>query len=157
MNLPYGLKVGFSSLLSKSFKEETNSGSFFDVTFFPWDVDITAKDSEGEYFIQPDPRNAEEANPVYQIANNERLSTRQRSLLGSNFSWAIMPQLRAVGSLSVDRSSRLWKNYYPKGWKTVTPSPNYNDCNLTKSNSDEQSINGDIAVSYTHLTLPTKA
>ena len=64
MNLPYGLKVGFSSLLSKSFKEETNSGSFFDVTFFPWDVDITAKDSEGEYFFQQDPRNAEEANPV---------------------------------------------------------------------------------------------
>jgi TonB-linked SusC/RagA family outer membrane protein len=153
VNLPYGLKVGFSSLLSKSFKEETNTGSFFDVTFFPWDVDITAKDSEGEYFIQPDPRNQEEANPVYQIANNERLNTRQRSLLGTNFSWAIMPQLRAVGSLSVDRSSRLWKNYYPKGWKTVTPSPNYNDGNLTKSNSDEQSINGDIGVTYaTQLT-----
>ena len=74
------------------------------MTFFPWDVDITAKDKEGEYYIQPDPRNAEEANPIYQIANNERLSTRQRSLLGTNFSWAIMPQLRAVGSVSVDLS-----------------------------------------------------
>ena len=148
VNLPYGIKLGFSSLLSKSFKEETNAGSFFDVTFFPWDVDILKKGPDGDYYIQPDPRNAEEANPIYQIANNERLNTRDRTLLGSNFSWAIMPQLRVVGSLSFDRSARVWKNYYPKGWKTVTPSPNYNDGNLTKSNRSEQSINGDVGMTY---------
>ena len=119
VNLPYGIKLGFSSLLSKSFKEEANTGAFFDVTFFPWDVDILKKNPEGEFYIQPDPRNAEEANPVYQIANNYRVSTRDRALLGSNFSWSITPTLKAVGSLSYDRSGRLWKNYYPKGWQTV--------------------------------------
>ena len=148
VNLPYGIKLGFSSLLSKSFKEEANTGAFFDVTFFPWDVDILKKNPEGEFYIQPDPRNAEEANPVYQIANNYRVSTRDRALLGSNFSWSITPTLKAVGSLSYDRSGRLWKNYYPKGWQTVSPSPNYNDGNLTKTNSNEQSINGDIGMTY---------
>ena len=148
VNLPYGIKLGFSSLLSKSFKEEANTGAFFDVTFFPWDVDILKKNPEGEFYIQPAPRNAEEANPVYQIANNYRVSTRDRALLGSNFSWSITPTLKAVGSLSYDRSGRLWKNYYPKGWQTVSPSPNYNDGNLTKSNSNEQSINGDVGMTY---------
>ena len=148
VNLPYGIKLGFSSLLSKSFKEEANTGAFFDVTFFPWDVDILKKNPDGEFYIQPDPRNAEEANPVYQIANNYRVSTRERALLGSNFSWSITPTLKAVGSLSYDRSGRLWKNYYPKGWQTVSPSPNYNDGNLTKTNSNEQSINGDIGMTY---------
>jgi len=148
VNLPYGIKLGFSSLLSKSFKEEANTGAFFDVTFFPWDVDILKKNPDGEFYIQPDPRNAEEANPVYQIANNYRVSTRDRALLGSNFSWSITPTLKAVGSLSYDRSGRLWKNYYPKGWQTVSPSPNYNDGNLTKSNSNEQSINGDVGMTY---------
>ena len=146
VNLPYGIKLGFSSLLSKSFKEEANTGAFFDVTFFPWDVDILKKNPDGEFYIQPDPRNAEEANPVYQIANNYRVSTRDRALLGSNFSWSITPTLKAVGSLSYDRSGRLWKNYYPKGWQTVSPSPNYNDGNLTKTNSNEQSINGDVGM-----------
>ena len=148
VNLPYGIKLGFSSLLSKSFKEEANTGAFFDVTFFPWDVDILKKNPDGEFYIQPDPRNAEEANPVYQIANNYRVSTRDRALLGSNFSWSITPTLKAVGSLSYDRSGRLWKNYYPKGWQTVSPSPNYNDGNLTKTNSNEQSINGDVGMTY---------
>lgn len=152
VKLPYGIKLGFSSLLSKSFKEEANTSAFFDLTFFPWDVDILAKHKEGplkgEYFIQPDPRNAEEANPVYQIAMNERLSTRDRALLGTNFNWSITPQLKAVGSLSYDRSGRLWKNYYPKGYQTVIPSPNYNDGNLNKSNSNEQSINGDVGMTY---------
>ena len=148
VNLPYGIKLGFSSLLSKSLKEEANTGSFFDITFFPWDVDILKKDPDGEYYIQPDPRNQEEANPVYQIANNERLSTRNRVLLGTNFSWSITPQLKAVGSMSFDRSARQWKNYYPKGWLTVIPSPNYNDGNLDRSATSEEAINGDVGLTY---------
>ena len=148
VKLPYGIKLGFSSLLSKSLKEEANTGAFFDITFFPWDVDILKKDPDGEYYIQPDPRNQEEANPVYQIANNERLSTRNRTLLGTNFSWSITPQFKAVGSMSFDRSARQWKNYYPKGWLTVTPSPNYNDGNLGRSATSEEAINGDIGLTY---------
>ena len=148
VKLPFGIKLGFSSLLSRSLKEVANTGSFFDLTFFPWDVDILKKDPAGEFYIQPDPRNQEEANPVYQIANNERLSTRDRSMLGSNFSWSITPQLRAVGSVSYDRSSRLWKNYYPKGWLTVVPSPNMNDGNLGKSNTSEQIINSAAGLTY---------
>ena len=148
LNLPYGIKLGFSSLLSKSLKEEANTGAFFDITFFPWDVDILKKDPDGEYYIQPDPRNQEEANPVYQIANNERLSTRNRTLLGTNFSWSITPQFKAVGSMSFDRSARQWKNYYPKGWLTVVPSPNYNDGNLGRSATSEEAINGDIGLTY---------
>ena len=35
-----------------------------------------------------------------------------------------------------------------KGWLTITPSPNFNDGNLTKSNTNEQSINGDIGINY---------
>ena len=148
VKLPYGIKLGFSSLLSKSLKEEANTGAFFDITFFPWDVDILKKDSGGEYYIQPDPRNQEEANPVYQIANNERLSTRNRTLLGTNFSWSITPQFKAVGSMSFDRSARQWKNYYPKGWLTVVPSPNYNDGNLGRSATSEEAINGDVGLTY---------
>ena len=148
VKLPYGIKLGFSSLLSKSLKEEANTGAFFDITFFPWDVDILKKDPDGEYYIQPDPRNQEEANPVYQIANNERLSTRNRALLGTNFSWSITPQFKAVGSMSFDRSARQWKNYYPKGWLTVTPSPNYNDGNLGKTSTSEEAINGDVGLTY---------
>lgn len=148
VNLPYGIKLGFSSLLSKSLKEEANTGAFFDLTFFPWDVDILKKNPDGEFYIQPDPRNEEEANPVYQIANNERLSTRNRALLGTNFSWSITPQFKAVGSMSFDRSARQWKNYYPKGWLTVIPSPNYNDGNLRRSNTSEEAINGDIGLTY---------
>ena len=148
VKLPYGIKLGFSSLLSKSLKEEANTGAFFDITFFPWDVDILKTDANGEFYIQPDPRNQEEANPVYQIANNERLSTRNRALLGTNFSWSITPQFKAVGSMSFDRSARQWKNYYPKGWLTVVPSPNYNDGNLGRSATSEEAINGDIGLTY---------
>ena len=148
VKLPYGIKLGFSSLLSKSLKEEANTGAFFDITFFPWDVDILKKNPDGEYYIQPDPRNQEEANPVYQIANNERLSTRDRALLGTNFSWSITPQFKAVGSMSFDRSSRLWKNYYPKGWLTVTPDPSYNEGNLGKTSTSEEAINGDVGLTY---------
>ena len=61
VSLPAGIKLGFSSLLSRSLKEEASAAAFFDVTFFPWDVDILAKDSDGQYYIQPDPRNEEEA------------------------------------------------------------------------------------------------
>jgi len=152
VKLPYGIKLGFSSLLSKSLKEEANTGAFFDITFFPWDVDILKTNPDGEYYIQPDPRNQEEANPVYQIANNERLGTRNRALLGTNFSWSITPQFKAVGSMSFDRSARQWKNYYPKGWLTVTPSPNYNDGNLGKSATSEEAINGDVGLTYATQT-----
>ncbi len=148
VNLPYDIKLGFSSLLSQSTKQEVNSAAFFDITFFPWDVDILAKDENGEYFIRPSPKNVTEANPVYQIDANDRHSTRNRSLLGTTLSWSMTPQLRLAGALSYDRSSRDWRNYYPKGYKTADPSVSLNDGNLTKSSSDDESINGNIGFTY---------
>lgn len=148
VNLPYDIKLGFSSLLSKSVKQEANAAAFFDITFFPWDVDILAKDADGEYYIRPSPKNVTEANPVYQIDKNDRFSTRNRSLLGTTLSWSITPALRMAGALSFDRSARQWDNLYPKGYKTTDPSVALNDGNITKSNSDEESINGNIGLTY---------
>jgi len=148
VDLPYDIKLGFSSLLSKSIKQEVNAASFFDITFFPWDVDILAKDENGEYYIRPSPKNVTEANPVYQIDMNDRHSTRNRSLLGTTLSWSMTPNLRLGGSLSVDKSNRLWRNYFPKGYKTADPSLSLNDGNLTKSTTDEESINGNLGLTY---------
>lgn len=148
VDLPYDIKLGFSSLLSKSVKQEVNAASFFDITFFPWDVDILAKDENGEYYIRPSPKNVTEANPVYQIDMNDRHSTRNRSLLGTTLSWSMTPNLRLGGSLSVDKSNRLWRNYFPKGYKTADPSIALNDGNLTKSTTDEESINGNLGLTY---------
>ena len=148
VDLPYDIKLGFSSLLSKSIKQEVNAASFFDITFFPWDVDILAKDENDEYYIRPSPKNVTEANPVYQIDMNDRHSTRNRSLLGTTLSWSMTPNLRLGGSLSVDKSARLWRNYYPKGYKTADPSLSLNDGNLTKSTTDEESINGNLGLTY---------
>ena len=148
VDLPYDIKLGFSSLLSKSIKQEVNAASFFDITFFPWDVDILAKDENDEYYIRPSPKNVTEANPVYQIDMNDRHSTRNRSLLGTTLSWSMTPNLRLGGSLSVDKSARLWRNYYPKGYKTADPSLALNDGNLTKSTADEESINGNLGLTY---------
>ena len=148
IKLPFDIKVGFSSLLSKSVKQEVNTGAFFDITFFPWDVDILAKDENGEYYITPSPKNLTEENPVYQIDMNDRHSYRNRSLLGTTVSWSLTPQMRVAGALSYDRSNRLWRNYYPKGYRTGTPSLALNDGNLTKSTTDEASINGNIGLTY---------
>ncbi len=148
VNLPYDIKLGFSSLLSQSTKQEANAAAFFDITFYPWDVDILAKDKDGEYYIRPSPKNLTEANPVYQIDANDRHSTRNRSLLGTTLSWSVTPQLRMAGALSFDRSSRNWRNYYPKGYMTADPSVSLNDGNITKSSTSEESINGNVGVTY---------
>ena len=148
LNLPFNIKLGISSLLSKSTKQEVNSSAFFDITFFPWDVDILAKDKDGEYYIRPSPKNLTEANPVYQIDANDRHSTRNRSLLGTTLSWSITPQLRMAGAMSLDQSNRLWRNYYPKGYLTADPSLALNDGNITKSTTDENSINANIGMTY---------
>ena len=148
VNLPYDIKLGFSSLLSQSTKQEANAAAFFDITFYPWDVDILAKDKDGEYFIRPSPKNLTEANPVYQIDANDRHSTRNRSLLGTTLSWSVTPQLRMAGALSFDRSSRNWRNYYPKGYMTADPSVSLNDGNITKSSTSEESINGNVGMTY---------
>jgi TonB-linked SusC/RagA family outer membrane protein len=148
VNLPYDIKLGFSSLLSQSTKQEANAAAFFDITFYPWDVDILAKDKEGEYYIRPSPKNLTEANPVYQIDANDRHSTRNRSLLGTTLSWSVTPQLRMAGALSFDRSARNWRNYYPKGYMTADPSVSLNDGNITKSSTSEESINGNVGMTY---------
>ena len=148
VNLPYDIKLGFSSLLSQSTKQEANAAAFFDITFYPWDVDILAKDKEGEYYIRPSPKNLTEANPVYQIDANDRHSTRNRSLLGTTLSWSVTPQLRMAGAMSFDRSTRNWRNYYPKGYMTADPSVSLNDGNITKSSTSEESINGNVGMTY---------
>ena len=148
VDLPFDIKLGFTSLLSQSVKQEVNAGAFFDITFFPWDVDILKKNKDGEYYIIPSPKNLTEANPVYQIDMNDKFSTRNRSLLGTTLSWSLTPQIRMSGALSLDRSTRDWENYYPKGYLTTNPSIALNEGNITKSNTAEQSLNGSIGVTY---------
>jgi hypothetical protein len=53
-----------------------------------------------------------------------------------------------AGALSFDRSSRNWRNYYPKGYMTADPSVSLNEGNITKSSTSEESINGNVGMTY---------
>ncbi|MBN4081085.1 SusC/RagA family TonB-linked outer membrane protein [Caldithrix abyssi] len=154
LKLPYNIKLGFSSLISKKEihfpdnPEGGGGGPFFDLTFFPWDVDIIKKDKNGEYYTQPDPTNEEEANPVYQITTAEYSEKTTRTLLGTTLNWSITPRLKVNGSLSYDLSNRQIELYLPKGFKTVVPQPTINEGHLEKVTRDEPTINGFLGLAY---------
>lgn len=151
VRLADNLKVGLSSLVSKSHQDDMDqyTGSpFFDLLFFAPDVDLDMKEEDGSYVISVDPNNIEEANPLYQVREEKFFVERSRVLSGVTIDWDLTPQFRLDGSFSYDRSSRLNREYYPKGYKTPLPSPNFNRGNLEKQSYVEEALNATFGARY---------
>jgi TonB-linked SusC/RagA family outer membrane protein len=116
---------------------ETNGNPLFRLTrqpagvnLFACEGDVTQSclDDPSQLQLVTDPTNASESeNPVYELYNRRYTVDRGRFLGSGNLRYDPMPWLSLDGNVSYDRFDYGEQDLYPKGFRTVTASPLFNE------------------------------
>lgn len=168
LNLDHGLgskvQLSASGFYSQADRDEiatSGSGSpFFNLTFMPPNIDLLARDSTGSLIVTGDPRSPlEYPNPLYEIENRDRTTETQRFLGNTGIRLSPLSWLNIDGNLSYDRTDWARNDYYPKGYRTKSPSA-VNNGQLQKYSYIDDALNtsltGTITRSFGSLDTRTQ-
>ncbi|PYO43419.1 MAG: hypothetical protein DMD29_02275 [Gemmatimonadetes bacterium] len=174
------LRIGASTFYSRS-KQDNRQGSLFDLTRMPAGVDLRAlsrcdsncvgepawrqprivngQQDPNDVWLNPDPFNNESPNPLYSMLNGSSFDYRGRFLASATARWYPVEWVSVDGNVSYDRLDFNSQNYTFKGYKTINPSPNVNEGNISRSNSLTQNFNAnvDMTVSRRFGDLSTRS
>jgi TonB-linked SusC/RagA family outer membrane protein len=169
-------RLSASTFYSRS-KEDDREGPLFVLTRMPAGADLfklngcggqtpcphewqdprLLKDEDGnEYqdpndvWLQPDPTNQQDENPLYEMLNLQDYNTRGRFLASTSIQFRPLSWVSFDGTLSYDRLD--WQNEYYrfKGYKTINPSTSTNEGGLSRDHRITETINASGNVTFTH-------
>jgi hypothetical protein len=89
-------------------------GLFTQVLAAPRDVNLAARDANGNFIQQPDPEIAFQ-NPLWAQNTRDSETTGNRTLLSGDLSWSPVHWLSSMARVSYDRRDQETRNYLPKG------------------------------------------
>jgi len=142
------LTVQSSVFYSRS-KQGTSEGNLFDLTRMPAGVDLLGEDPNdpGELVLNVNPTDAESPNPIYVLQEREAWQYRSRFLGSATARFSPNEWFKLDANVSFDRSDRNSETFYPKGYRTTTPSTTLNDGYLYKFDAVEEALNSSITAS----------
>ena len=162
------LRLSVSTYYSQSKIDDADDllgSAFFALTFMPPDVDLLLKDEndyertslngawdpklgdDAQIFIVPDPFNALEPNPLYELLYEIRDTRRNRFLSNMSLNYQPLSWLSLEANLSLDRTERSSEFYRAKGYKTETPGL-VQKGTLNRENRSNEAINADFTASF---------
>jgi len=158
LNLDYrisdAINISTSMYHNRAFRDELSSrasGSglnspFWDMMMFGPDVDLSARDSNGNYINQPDPAVSRE-NPIWRQTTRDNNTKRSRTLLSGAAHYRPLRWLNLDGSVSYDLSDIKEHLYVPKGVPRVTSTDDEAgaDGRLFKEVRTTGQLNGDLS------------
>ncbi|MBN2166810.1 MAG: SusC/RagA family TonB-linked outer membrane protein [Marinilabiliaceae bacterium] len=127
-----------------------NGGVFFNLLLMQPDVDLNAKNADGQsYIFQPDHWEATTENPLYNLWKIRRATNRDRFLGGYSLKWTITNDLRIDGAYSIENTKEQTKEYSPYDTYVRSGSvPTYSQGYLDFYDSRLISENSQITASY---------
>lgn len=129
---------------------ESQGNPLFDLTRMPAGVDLTSLDPDGsgKLVLNVDPTNNESPNPLYEMHERKYDEGRGRFLGSTNVRYSPFNWMDIDLNGSYDRSDRDISDFYPKGFRTITPSASINDGSLYKYRSRNEAINASITATF---------
>ncbi|MBX6362933.1 MAG: SusC/RagA family TonB-linked outer membrane protein [Gemmatimonadetes bacterium] len=148
-NVLPSLQVQSSALYSRSTQgqfPETQGNPLFDLTRMPAGVDLTSKDPNDstQLVLFVDPVNNESPNPLYAMYTRKYTEQHSRFLGSANVRYSPMNWLDVEANASFDRLDLDQQDYYPKGYRTLTPSASYNNGRLDEFRRRDEALNASI-------------
>jgi len=105
---------------------------------------VNGQQDPNDVWLNPDPFNNESPNPLYSMLNGSSFDYRGRFLASATARWYPVEWVSVDGNVSYDRLDFNSQNYTFKGYKTINPSPNVNEGNISRSNSLTQNFNANV-------------
>jgi TonB-linked SusC/RagA family outer membrane protein len=142
------LRVAISAFHMRSERAQLPSNTFFDFIHQAPDIDLLQPDPDGtKYIFQPDEQGIR-VNPLYQIATQENIANRLRTMASVNMRYNPLAWMAVDVNASYDRSDRVNRAFTPKGIKT----PNYpsgGPGSVSRSTGSTDGVNASLGMSVT--------
>jgi TonB-linked SusC/RagA family outer membrane protein len=151
-NLAVSASAFYSRGSSGQFTEDSGN-PLFNVTRMPAGVDLMACEADQaanclndplNLILQPDPGNAESPNPLYMLLNRQFTIDRSRFMGAGSIRFAPVGWLNVDAAVSYDRLDLGQNDYWPKGYRTIDPSPVLNEGYLQRYAERNESLNGSL-------------
>jgi TonB-linked SusC/RagA family outer membrane protein len=135
---------------------ETNGNPLFDLTRMPAGVNLagcegdqsaSCLDDLENLVLLPDPTNTESANPLYEMLTRQYTEDRGRFLGGTDLRYTPVQWLDLSGNVSYDRLDLEQRDYFPKGFRTISPG-DINDGYLDEYNQVEEAFNASASATF---------
>lgn len=99
---------------------ENPGGPFFALRFLEPHVNLLASNPDGTpYLTQIQDNGVNAANPLYNLANERRVTTRNRVIVGADLRWRPLDWLTAVARFHADRAHSDFSDSQPFGYLTT--------------------------------------
>ncbi len=143
------LKFSMSGSYARSNRDDLEYYTFRALQFMSPEADLTEPNPDGEpYLIEPDPLSGVD-NPLYSLFHYEGDLSRSRVMGSFNLAFTPFRWWELEANFSYDRSNREDRDFYPKGFKTSSPS-DLNLGRLTLGLGRNEAINTSITSSVNH-------
>jgi TonB-linked SusC/RagA family outer membrane protein len=112
------VSVSFTGMHTRQWRDNISGNPYTSVLTYPAYVDLSKKDSTGQYLMQPDPT-VEIENPVWRQATRDNYESRARTQGSLNTRFVVLPWMTLDAQLSYDRADGKEQVYVPKGVPSV--------------------------------------
>ncbi len=145
----HNLKLSASGAYSRANRDDLEYFTFRALQFMSPEADLTESNPDGEpYLIEPHPLSGVD-NPLYSLYHYDSDLKRTRTMGSFNLTFTPYRWWELEANFSYDRSNRESKEFYPKGFKTSTPS-DLNLGRLTLGLGVNEAINSSITSSMNY-------
>ena len=118
-------------------------------------INLSEKDEEGKYLFFPegsDLSGQQWTNPLYRLTHQEYSYQTENLLLGGKLRYRITEHLDAEASASLQNNYYNAEEYYPIGYRTITPNLDLNNGNYSLTNQRNVTKNGQLQLNYNRTT-----
>lgn len=132
---------------ARSYRDNISGNPYTSILTYPAFVDLTKKDENGEYLMQPDPT-VEIENPLWRQGSRDNHELRARTLGSGNIRFQATSWLTLDGQFSYDRSDINGQVYVPRGVPTSVTLDVTSDGQLSYSHrrTDTYNLNAGAAI-----------
>jgi TonB-linked SusC/RagA family outer membrane protein len=132
---------------------DPREGELFDLTRMKAGIDLTACEGDPttsclndpeNLMLLADPQNSESPNPLYSMLIPDYDRNRDRFLGSVDLRWTPIDFLDLDSNVSYDRLNQDQDNFFPKGYRTVTPSAGVNEGALTRDARETEAFNASV-------------
>jgi TonB-linked SusC/RagA family outer membrane protein len=148
------VRTFFSRSSQDGFNQDAGGNAFFVLTRQPGIANVLATDSLGRLYIRPNLQGggAQNANPLYQLANIDRQDVTNRFIGGVTLQYAPSSWLDLSGNVSYDMRRTNSVQFRDKGYRSTgpNPAPGTNLGFIFRNGSPNESFNSDVTATVRH-------
>ncbi|MDR1780350.1 MAG: SusC/RagA family TonB-linked outer membrane protein [Tannerella sp.] len=118
-------------------------------------INLAEKDADGRYVFYPEGSHLpgqQWDNPLYRLSNEEFLYITENLLLGGKLKYRITDHLSAEAAASLQNRYYNSEEYYPIGYKTVSPDISLNNGNYRMETRRDGTKNSQLQLNYNRTT-----